>query len=301
MCRLHPDDTVEVVPPLLRELRLPVIGATADKNARGQVLIVGGSRETPGGVLLAGVASLRLGAGRLQIATAASVATALAIAVPEARVIGLPETAHGAVSRSAGDVVTLEAANANALLVGTSALDLDETDALLRNLLPHVAETTTVIVDAAALCALARDPSLLAPLAGRAIVMPNPTEMAGLLGCESRVVECDPVGALDEAVQRLGVVVTLRGAETWTSAPGSPRFRDRSGHAALGTAGSGDVLAGALAGLAARGADPLHATLWAVHTHGLAGEAAAGRGPGVGLLARELLDELPYVLRSLEG
>jgi NAD(P)H-hydrate repair Nnr-like enzyme with NAD(P)H-hydrate dehydratase domain len=69
----------------------------------------------------------------------------------------------------------------------------------------------------------------------------------------------------------------------------------------LGTAGSGDVLAGALTGLSARGADPLRAALWSVHCHGIAGEVAAGRGPGVGLLARELLAELPYALRSLEA
>lgn len=157
-----------------------------------------------------------------------------------------------------------------------------------------------MIVDAAALSGLARDPSLLVPLQGRAIVMPNPAEMAALLGWERRLVECDPERALDEAVKRFGVVVTLRAAETWTSAPGAARYRDRSGHPALGTAGSGDVLAGALAGFAARGADPLHATIWAAHAHGLAGEAAAGRGPGVGLLARELLGELPFVLRSLD-
>lgn len=301
MCHLLPADVVEVVPPLLRELAVPVIGPATDKNARGQVLIVGGSRETPGGALLAGVASLRVGAGRLQIATVASVATALAVAIPEARVIGLPETARGAISRSAADLVSFEAGHADAVLIGTSALDVDESTALFHNLLPHIGAHTTIIVDAAALGALGRDPSLLEHLASRAIVMPNPTEMSLLLGCELEHVDCDPIAALDDAVERFGTVVTLRAAETWTSAPSAARYRDRSGHAALGTAGSGDVLAGALAGFAARGADPLPATLWAVHTHGLAGEAAAGRGPGVGLLARELLAELPYVVRSLEG
>jgi hydroxyethylthiazole kinase-like uncharacterized protein yjeF len=280
---------------------LPAIGSTDDKHARGQVLVVGGSRETPGGVLLAGVASLRVGAGRLQIATAASIGAALAIAVPEARVMGLPENPRGAVCASAADTLAIEAHRADALLVGTGALDADETGRLLCTLLPLVGPTTTVIVDAAGLRILAQEPTLLRSVATRAIVMPNPREMAGLLSCDVESVDGDPLGALDEAVTRFGVVVTLRGAETWTSAPGELRYRDRSGHAALGTAGSGDVLAGALAGLAARGADPLRATLWAVHCHGIAGEAAAGRGPGIGLLARELLTELPYVLRSLES
>ena len=293
-------DFYEVVPPLLRDMGLPVVSANADKNARGQVLIVGGSRETPGGVLLAGIASLRVGAGRLQIATASSAATALAIALPEARVIGLAETPTGSLCESAA-ALSVEAQMADALVVGTGALDADATGALLRNLLPHVGDATTLILDAAALGALAEQPSLLYAFANRAIIMPNIGEMAGLLSWDRQTVESDPVCALDEAVKRFGVIVTLRGTETWTTGPGMPRYLDRSGHAALGTAGSGDVLAGALAGLAARGAEPLHASLWAVHCHGRAGEAAAGRGAGIGLLARELLEELPFVLRSLEG
>lgn len=301
MSLLRRVEAVEVVPPLLREMPLPAIGSTADKNARGQVLVVGGSRETPGGVLLAGVAALRVGAGRLQLATAASVSTALAIAMPEARVIGLLENSAGAVCGSAANALTVEADGADAMLIGTGALDADETGELLCGLLRFVGDTTTVVIDAAALRILAQQPTLLRRVAERTIVMPNQREMATLLDCAVEAVDANPVAALDEAVRRLGVIVTLRGSETWTSAPGAQRFHDRSGHAALGTAGSGDVLAGALTGLCARGADPLRATVWAVHCHGLAGEAAAGRGPGVGLLARELLAELPYVLRSLEG
>jgi NAD(P)H-hydrate repair Nnr-like enzyme with NAD(P)H-hydrate dehydratase domain len=194
-----------------------------------------------------------------------------------------------------------EAGRADAILIGTGALDGDETGTLLCGLLCLVGDTTTVVIDAAGLGILAQEPALLRRVAERTIVMPNPREMAGLLACDVETVDSDPVAALSEAILRLGVIVTLRGAETWTSAPGAPRYRDRSGHAALGTAGSGDVLAGALTGLAARGADPLRATLWAVHCHGIAGETAAGRGPGIGLLARELLTELPYALRSLES
>jgi hydroxyethylthiazole kinase-like uncharacterized protein yjeF len=301
MCPLPRVDTIEVVPALLRDLGVPGIGATADKNARGQVLVIGGSRQTPGGVLLAGTASLRVGAGRVQLASADSVATALAIALPEARVIGLPETAEGSVCSAGERLLGQEAAMAGAVLIGTGTIDQDATGQLLRSVLPLVGDDTVVIVDAAALAPLSSQPDFLRPFARRAVIMPNPREMAGILGREPEQVDDDPVTALDEAVDRFGIVVTLRGVETWTSAPGEPRYRDRSGHSALGTAGSGDVLAGALAGLAARGWDPLHAALWAVHAHGLAGEAAVGRGPGVGLLARELPSELPYVLRALEG
>jgi NAD(P)H-hydrate repair Nnr-like enzyme with NAD(P)H-hydrate dehydratase domain len=112
---------------------------------------------------------------------------------------------------------------------------------------------------------------------------------------------CDrPGDALDAAVRRLGAVVSLRDAETRTAGPGTAHYVDPSGHGALGTSGSGDVLAGALLGLAARGADPLCATVWAAHLHGLAGQRLGCDGPGLGTLARELPAELPRALRSVQ-
>src|SRR5688572_16889461 len=85
-----------VTPALLRDWPLPVPGG--GKDARGTVLVVGGSRHTPGAVLLAGVAALRAGAGVLQLAVAESTAAALSIEVPEALVVGLPETDGGSVA-----------------------------------------------------------------------------------------------------------------------------------------------------------------------------------------------------------
>src|SRR5919202_5116778 len=84
-----PSDEVVITAGLLRGWPLP--DPRGDKQARGTVLVVGGSRFTPGAVLLAGVAALRAGAGRLQLAAHASTAAALSIAVPEAKVVGLPE------------------------------------------------------------------------------------------------------------------------------------------------------------------------------------------------------------------
>ena len=89
-------DTRVITPALLRDWALPV--PTGGKESRGTVLVVGGSRFTPGAVLLAGVAALRAGAGVLQLAAAESTAAALSIQVPEAMVVGLPETADGAVA-----------------------------------------------------------------------------------------------------------------------------------------------------------------------------------------------------------
>jgi NAD(P)H-hydrate repair Nnr-like enzyme with NAD(P)H-hydrate dehydratase domain len=211
----------------------------------------------------------------------------------------LPELDDGAIAPHAADALIPSVARVDALLVGTGAVDGETTGGLFRALVPAVAPDAVVVVDAGALPVLADEPQLLAPLRGRAIVIPNPTEMARVLRCDDERVAEDPGSCVEEAVERLGVVVALRGPDTWIGAPGGERFLDRSGHPALATAGSGDVLAGTLAGLVARGADALTAALWAVHAHADAGRRIIAAGGGLGLLARELVDELPRALNAL--
>lgn len=285
---------------LLRSMPLPETSNGATKRGRGSVLIIGGSAETPGGALLAAVAALRMGAGKVRIATVAGAATAMAIAVPEARVIGLAETSDGAIARDAVRKLRSLLDRTDALLVGTSTLDVDETGGLLGDLVPLVSSETTVVVDAGAIPVLRTEPQMLRPFGSRAAVIPNATETATMLGADEDAVRDDPNLALDDAVDRLGTVVSLRDIVTRTSGPGVDQFVDDAGDAALGTSGSGDVLAGALTGLAARGADALTAAVWAAHLHGRAGEHLGRNGPGIGTLAREIADALPYVLRSIQ-
>jgi len=265
-------------------------------------VMVGGSEQTPGGLLLAGVAALRAGAGKLQLATSAAVATSLAVAVPEARVISLPCAATGPPGAfEPTDELTELVGLADAVLVGTASIDPDTVRAVLRSTVSSLGDEAAIVIDAGALPLLAEHPDLLQPVAARAVVMPNPSEAARLLDLDQSEVHDDPEIALDRLVEQLQCVVALRASDTLIAAPGSRRYLDRSGHPALATSGSGDVLAGMLTALVARGAVPLDAALWAVHLHGRAGEQAAGRIGGQGILARELADEIPRALVAVSG
>lgn len=123
-----------VTPTLLRDWPLP--GGGSGKDDRGSVLVIGGARMTPGAALLAGVAALRSGAGRLTLAVAESTAVHLAVALPEAGVLALPETESGSVKgAAAADVVASAVESADAILVGPGLDDKDEATALLRGLL----------------------------------------------------------------------------------------------------------------------------------------------------------------------
>ncbi len=295
-----PADPVRVTPALLAERPLPDNRLIQSKYDRGVALVIGGSAETPGAVLLAGVAALRVGAGKLQIVTAADTATAVGVAVPEARVVAVPTGRGGWLDPAVAERLAPLVEAADAVVVGTGSLDPDSAGQLLRRVLEAITDAV-LVVDAAALPVLGEDPRLLDPLHGRAVVMPNPGEMCSLIDMTIEEVVDDPRSALEEAVGRLGVPVTLRGTQTWTAAPGSPIYMDEAGNPGLATSGSGDVVAGTIVGLAARGADPLTAALWATHLHAMAGERCAARIGEFGYLARELLDELPAALRDLES
>lgn len=287
---------------LLRSMPLPALDDDGDKTARGRVLVVGSSTRVPGAILLSGVAALRAGAGTLQMATVAPIAIPLGLAVPEALVIALPSTRSGeiAVSRTLAPLRRL-LEGADAVLVGPGMLGGRAAQALLAGLLRRVKATSTVVIDAAALESLRRRPRLLAPLDGRAVLTPHAGEMAAMLGVGLEEVETDPPAFARQAAVSFGAVVALKGAESWIAHPDGTLLRYRGGKVGLATSGSGDTLAGIIAGLAARGAAPRSAAAWGVWAHGSAGNALTRRMGPVGFLARELLAEVPRMLRAGTG
>ena len=280
---------------LLRKWPLPRAHPTAGKEGRGDVLVVGGSAEIPGAVLLAAVGALRAGAGRLQIATAKSVASHLAVAVPEARVIGLPQTRAGELASGEHRLLGREVAAADALLVGPGMRD----PAAAVELLKHCRRTRSaaaIVVDAGALRAFDSRKPVRMHAGPAAILTPHCGEMAALWHCTREEVQAQPLEIARRAAAALGVVVALKGAQTFVVGPDGTAYRNTAGNVGLGTSGSGDALSGVIAGLSARGATPLQAAIWGVYLHAKAGEFLARRIGALGYLARELLAEIPRLL-----
>jgi ADP-dependent NAD(P)H-hydrate dehydratase len=279
---------------LLRGWPLPEIPDDADKEDRGRVLVIAGSREIPGAALLAAIAALRAGAGKLVVATAHSVAQPLALALPEARVIALPEDDQGSFAASAVDLIADSAQQAGAVLVGPGLMDATGTCRFVEAMLPLVAHTPLVL-DALAMDVVRGrqrfdQPVLLTPHAG---------EMAHLSGRSKADVTADPETAVLEAAGRWHAVVALKGATTLIATPQGARWRHAAGHPGLATSGSGDVLAGVIAGLAAQQPVLQQACAWGVVLHSLAGAALGRRLGPLGYLARELPAEIPPLVRRL--
>jgi hydroxyethylthiazole kinase-like uncharacterized protein yjeF len=254
--------TTEITAATLREWALPEPSFDDDKEGRGHVLIVGGSREMPGAVMLAATAALRAGAGKLTMATAASVATLVAAAIPEARVIGLAETAGGGFTVEAARRLGELAGKASAVLVGPGMQDDAATAELVHALLPRFAGTP-VILDAAAMGAVRAqgEPHLLEEpkdmehfrFKETVLMTPHAGELSHLTRRDKRQI-CDaPLEAAQQAARRWNAIVALKGATTVIAAPDGRQWQHQGGNVGLAISGSGDTLAGIIAGLAARG------------------------------------------------
>jgi hydroxyethylthiazole kinase-like uncharacterized protein yjeF len=286
---------------VLREWPLPEVSEGDGKRARGTVVVIGGATDTPGAVLLAGLAALRAGAGRLTLATVADTATALAVAVPEAAVTPLPATDDGTLGAEAVDRARELVEDADAVLLGPGMRGADDAKAFVTGLLPAIKSGTTVVLDAMGLTCGAVDAKACERL--RVIATPNTTEANVLLdeagGGSADAGDTDERSHADTAAELARALQSVVAFDSHVASPDGRQWADGAGNSGLGTSGSGDVLAGVVAGLAARGAGPEQAAVWAVHLHAAAGERLAARIGRLGYLARELLDELPAVVTEL--
>ena len=263
------------------------------KQSKGRILVIAGSRDIPGAALLAAGAAMRAGAGKLKIATVESAATALGAAMPEAMVIGLAQARDGGFDEDAVERIEALASEVDAVVGGPG---------VKRN------EACKRIADALleAEAALALDVAFLETLeplherelkrSSRPVLLPNADELVALLGCDPEQVERDPVGCGHRAAQLYCSVVLVKGVTSHIVEPGGESWTYDGGAPGLGVSGSGDVLAGIVGGLLARGAEPLNALLWAVWLHGEAGARLAKRIGPVGFLAREIAGEVPALL-----
>ena len=286
-----PDPRV-ITPSVLREWALPKAGDS--KYGRGQVVVLGGARRAPGAVMLAGLASLRVGAGRLTLGVAGSVSTQVAVAVPECGVVELGETASGSIRGDSVDVAATDLASADAVVIGPGLDDPDECVALLESLPGFVSSEATLLLDAFALGVLPRVPAIVDEFADRLILTPNREEAGRLLDRDLH----DDIADVREVASRYHAVVSCYGT---IAAPDGAVWTIGSGNSGLGTSGSGDVLVGSIGGLAARGAKPLVAASWGTHLHAMSGDRLAARIAPLGYLASELLAELPLALREVES
>jgi hydroxyethylthiazole kinase-like uncharacterized protein yjeF len=278
---------------------LPARPRGANKGTFGKVLVGAGSINYIGAAYLACTGAMRVGAGLVTLATAASLQPILAVKLTEATYLPLPESQLGVTSVEAAGVIHRQCGDYNVLLLGCglgqNAATVEFVSALLlKTGLPGL------VLDADTLNILARLPNWWKGLAGDAVLTPHPGEMSRLTGITIDEIQSDRPGVARKFAAAWGKTVVLKGAYTVIAGPDGRCRVSPFANPGLASAGTGDVLSGCIAGLAAQGLPLFEAACLGVYLHGLAGEMVSKDLGDAGMLASDLLPVLPLAIKKLK-
>lgn len=275
---------------------LPVRPKDAHKGTFGHLLVVAGAFGKTGAAAMVGKAAMRAGAGLVTLATTAQAQQTLEAKCLEVMVDNIIERADAPLSekviRRIGQI--LEGKKAVALGPGlTTARGIS---ALVIRMLQML--EVPAVIDADGVNILANDPSGAGRIKAPMVFTPHPGEMARLIGKTVPIVQADRIGVARDAAARHQVVMVLKGAHTIIAAPDGRIFVNTNGNPGMATGGMGDVLTGIVGSFLAQGLGPLDAALLGVYVHGLAGDRAACHVGAPGLIASDVIDELPKILQE---
>ena len=271
----------------------------AHKGTYGTVLIAAGSLGMAGAAVLCARGALRSGAGLVRVSLDETLFAILQTSVPEATCVGpalSPETLKTFRAAAAGPGLGI---TGSARTIGSDGTDIA---ARILAILRHV--PGTIVLDADALTCLASDSQLrdaVRAIGDRVILSPHPGEAGRLLGMSAAEINRDRIAAARQMAEQSGAIIVLKGAGTVVTAPGRPFYVNTTGNPGMATGGSGDVLAGILAGFAAQGIPPFEAALAGVYIHGRAGDLAADALGEYGLIASDIAALAGRAIREIPG
>jgi len=278
---------------------LPERPLQANKGTFGRVLVVAGSINYIGAAYLACSGAIRVGAGLVTLATATSLQPILASKLTEVTYFPLPETEHGIISPEAARLIHQQLSDYNVLVIGCG---LGQSQSAIRfigaTLLRGKAMLPSLVLDADALNTLAKIPNRWQQLTDDAILTPHPGEMARLAKVSVDKVQSDRVGMAKKGALDWHKTIVLKGAYTVIASPDGQCRISPVANPGLASAGTGDVLTGAIAGLLAQGLSLFDAAACGVYLHGEAGEMVKARLGDAGMIATDLLPELPLVIKA---
>ena len=281
--------------------RIPMRDPESHKGTYGSVLAVCGCPEYRGAAALCTLGALRSGAGLATLAASETVISSIADQILEATFLPLPDDS----------AFRDKLRSVKVCAVGCGKKELPDTAREVETVLKHA--VGTIVLDAGGLCSLVtqREPEWSDPVtvipavetashlfvscAGRLILTPHPGEMAKLTGHTVAQIQTDPVRIASDYAAKTSAVVVLKGHHTIIASPDGTVYENHTGNAGLARGGSGDILTGIIAGLAAQGLSPLDAALCGVWLHGSAADRCAARKSMLGMLPSDILEDLGHI------
>ena len=267
------------------------------KGNYGHVLLIGGARGYSGSIAMAARAAMRSGAGLVTALVPEGISHLVAGASLESMVIGAKETPTGSLSAEIWAEWKNRIDSFDAILVGPGLTRDSQSLTLVRNILRE--STVPLVLDADALTVLEGQPHWIERAKCPVVLTPHPGEMARLFSRKVEDIQKDRCGMALEAARVTHATVVLKGAGSVVAQENQPLSINMTGNPGMATGGSGDVLAGMLTSLLGQKFQPYDAARAAVYLHGRAGDMVVCRKSQAGLVATDLIEEIPYVLRDL--
>lgn len=279
---------------------LPQRPKDAHKGTFGKVLILGGSKNYPGAPHLAALASLRVGAGLVTIATTEDVKIFTTQKNLEFTYLTLPENG-GFIAKEAAEIVTDELSKYDVLLLGPGLGKSADTQKLVEQMMVDSSiKALKLVIDADGLNLLSQIKEWWSRLKAETILTPHPGEMSRLTGLSTAGIQKDRINTALANSKKWGQVIVLKGANTVIASPEGEVVVAPFANPLLATAGTGDVLAGAIGGFLAQGLSAFEAACVGVYVHGLAAQNLRKKFFDTGMVASDLLSSLPQVIKRLK-
>ncbi len=270
----------------------------AHKGTCGHIAVLSGSRGKTGAATLICQGAARVGAGLVTLFIPESLNSILEVKLTEAMTWPIPETEEQSPSIAALDPILELLAGKQAFAMGPGISTHASTGRLVRGLLAQC--PCPMVLDADALTLASDDVSVLGSAGHPIVITPHPGEMARLLSSTTKSVQEDRLGTASRFSQEHGITVVLKGSRTIIAAPDGRIAVNGSGNPAMASGGMGDTLTGMIAGLLAQGCEPFRAACLGVYIHGAAADRRIGHIASRGLLASDLLEEIPGIIGEIE-
>lgn len=267
------------------------------KGDCGHVFVIAGSRGLTGAACLTAQAALLSGSGLVTVGIAASLNSIIECKITEAMSLSFPQTDQGTLSLKAFGKIKEFAKKVDVIAIGPGLSQNNQTQRLIRKIITQIDKP--MVIDADAINALIGETDILRQRKSSTVITPHPGEMGRLLGLNTEKVQKNRRKLAKQLAHMYNIVTVLKGYQTVVSNQNGKIMINHTGNAGMAKGGSGDVLTGIIAGFLAQGADAYDAAKLAVYVHGLAADKAIKRKAIVSLMASDILEQLPFVLKKI--
>lgn len=269
----------------------------SNKGSYGKLFVISGSKGMTGAGCLSAKAALRAGTGLVYLGVPDSLIPIYNTALAEAVTVPLCDRGLGYICEEAEGIIEQWFRKVSAVAVGPGLSVNGDITGIVEFIIKR--SKVPLILDADALNAVSLNLEILKELKADAVITPHPGEMSRLAGITIEDVQNNRIEVAREFSRKWGIITVLKGAKTVVACPDGRVYINSTGNSGMSTAGTGDVLTGIIAGFAAQGVGVEAAALAGVYIHGRAGDAVAAKKGEHGLIAGDIVDEMPYVIRGL--